>query len=472
MVVRKKEDYLENLKEYDKEKEVYYRGKRIRSFLENPVLKISALHTAKLFEIPDRGYFDENLNEEISKYFRIPKNSQDLLSRHRLIYDHTKYCNGVFNISQAIGSDALFALMITSKMLDRKKGTEYSKRIQRYYQYVSRNDLTLALAQTDVKGNRSMRPSEQEDPDLYLRIVEIKNDGIIIRGAKAHTTQSAVAEELIVIPTRAMKENEDMYSVAFAIPTNTKGLKFIIRPIDEVEGNTSAVISKKDYEFETLTIFEDVFVPWDRVFLFKEYEYAGFLANLFATYHRFTAISYRSALTDLYLGTAMLLAKANGIEEAKHVRDDILNIIIYKEIMRMSAINAAMEPILSENIAIPNSVYTNIGKLYSNENFIKVVSSFIDIAGGIIATLPSEEDINDEYLSKYIFKYLKGKYDSKERIKILKLAKELASSSFTGYLLTLMIHAEGSMEASKIGLIRDYNVQESEKFVRKILELD
>ena len=138
----------------------------------------------------------------------------------------------------------------------------------------------------------------------------------------------------------------------------------------------------------------------------------------------------------------------------------------------MSAINAAMEPILSENIAIPNSVYTNIGKLYSNENFIKVVSSFIDIAGGIIATLPSEEDINDEYLSKYIFKYLKGKYDSKERIKILKLAKELASSSFTGYLLTLMIHAEGSMEASKIGLIRDYNVQESEKFVRKILELD
>ena len=469
MVLRKKEDYLENLKEYDKEKEVYYRGKRIRSFLENPVLKISALHTAKLFEIPDRGYFDENLNEEISKYFRIPKNSQDLLSRHRLIYDHTKYCNGVFNISQAIGSDALFALMITSKMLDRKKGTEYSKRIQRYYQYVSRNDLTLALAQTDVKGNRSMRPSEQEDPDLYLRIVEIKNDGIIIRGAKAHTTQSAVAEELIVIPTRAMKENEDMYSVAFAIPTNTKGLKFIIRPIDEVEGNSSSIVSKKDFELETLTIFDNVFVPWERVFLAGEYKYAGLIANLFATYHRFTAISYRASMANLFLGTASLIAKANGIQDARHIKEDLLNIIYYKELLIMSAIASSTVPLIDEEIAIPNPLYTNIGKLYTNNHFHDVVKSLIDVAGGIIATMPSEEDMNNAEEREYIEKYLKGAVDGKERIKILKLAKELAASNLAGYLLTTMIHAEGSVEASKIALLRDYDLESAEKFVRRII---
>jgi Aromatic ring hydroxylase len=470
MVLRKMEEYLNSLRENDKHKEVYYRGKKIRSFLEHPTLNIAAKHTAKLFEFPDRGYYDETMNEEISKYFKVPRNSDDLLNRHTLIYNNTVFCKGVFNISQAIGSDALFSLMIVSKIVDRKLNTNYYEKVQNFYKYVAKNDLTLAVAQTDVKGDRSKRPSEQDDPYLYLKVSEVKKDGIVVNGAKAHTTQSAVAEELIVLPTRAMKEGEELYSVAFSIPTNTKGLKFIIRPIEELEGNTSSIISKEDYEFETLTIFENVFVPWERVFLFKEYNFSGYLANLFATFHRFTAISYRSALTDLYLGTTSLLAKANGIENEKHVRDDILNIILYKEIMRMSAIVSALKNNYQENIAIPNPIYTNIGKLYSNENFIKVVASLIDVAGGIIATLPSEEDLNNDELKAYMEKFLKGKYSGKERIKLLKLAKELASSSFTGYLLTLMLHAEGSMEASKIGLIREYNLKDVETFVENILK--
>ncbi len=462
--MRTKEDFLKSLKDGRK---VYYRGKLVDDITQHPILKIAALHASKLYEYPDRFY--EERGEKVSKYFKIPINSQDLLDRHALIYDTTLYCNGIFNISQAIGSDALFALMITAKQVDRKYGTDYYKRVEKYFEKVKKEDLTLATAQTDVKGDRSKRPSEQVDPDMYVRVSEVRSDGIVVRGAKAHTTQSAVSDEIVVITTRAMRESDKDYAVAFAVPANAPGLKMYTRPIDEIEGNSSAILSKKDYELETVTVFDNVFVPWDRVFLFREHDYAGTLAMLFATYHRFTALSYRSALINLFLGSSRLVAKVNGIENEKHVRDDIVDIILYKEILRSSAIAAAVKPVMLEGVALPNPIFTNIGKLYSNMHFHDVVKDLIDVAGGIIATLPSQEDFDSEE-GKNIIKYLRGAVDGEERVKVLKLVKELASSPITGYLLTAMVHAEGSIEASKIELFRSYDYNEAEKLVRKILD--
>jgi len=458
---------FEFLKSLEDGREVYYRGKSVENINEHPVLKVSALHAAKLFEYPDRTYRDEKYGE-VSKFFKIPRTSEDLILRHKLVYETTMFCNGIFNISQAIGSDALFALMILSRKLDKKYGTDYSRRVEKYYEEVVKKDLTLAVAQTDVKGDRSKRPSEQVDPDMYLRIVKVDSSGIVVRGAKAHTTQSIVANEIIVIPTRAMKAEEKDFSVAFAVPTNTKGLKLYCRPVDELEGNTSSILSKKDYEIETLTVFDDVFVPWERVFLFREYEFAGLLATMFATFHRFTAISYRAATANLYLGTALKVAEANGILREKHVRDDILEIIMYKEIMKMSALAAATSPRFEEEIAIPNPIYTNIGKLYSNSRFVEVLKSLVDIAGGIVGTLPSQEDL--ESSQKEVFeKYLRGAIEGKKRIEILKLAKELAASSYAGYMIALMAHAEGSIEASKLELERSYDYKEAIDLIEKIL---
>jgi aromatic ring hydroxylase len=462
--MKSKEEFLNSLVDGRK---VYYRGKLVENVVEHPVLKIAVNHVAKIFDYPDRIY-EDNKYGRISKFFKIPRNTLDLLERHELIYNSTMYLNGIFNAAQAIGSDALFALMITTKKIDKKYGTDYYKRVEKYFQGVVKEDLTFAVAQTDVKGDRSKRPSEQIDPDLYLRVVEVKSDGIIVRGAKAHTTGSIAANEIIVLPTRAMREADKDYAVSFAVPVNTEGLKLYSRPVDELEGNSSAILSKKDYEVETLTVFEDVFVPWDRVFLFREFEFAGQLAVLFATFHRFTALSYRSALTNLYLGAAIKMAEANGILKEKHVREDILEIVMFKEIMRMGAFAAALKPILDEEIAVPNPIFTNIAKLYSNSKFPETVKSLIDIAGGIIATLPSEEDLQSGY--KEIFKkYLRGAINGEERIKIIKLVKELATSNLVGYLLTVMTHAEGSIEASKLELERTYDFNEAIKLIDKIL---
>lgn len=421
-------------------------------------------HASKLFEYRERVGEDNS-----SKFFRVPRDSQDLMERHRLIYGLTMYCNGIFNISQAIGSDALFALLITSRKVDKERGTDYTRRVENYLAYVKERDLTLATAQTDVKGDRSKRPKEQEDPDMYLRITEVRSDGIVVKGAKAHTTQAAVSDEIVVIPTRAMRDNEKEYAVAFAVPAETEGLRMYVRPIDELEGNSSAVVSRQDYELETLTVFDNVFVPWDRVFLFQESKFAGQLATLFATFHRFTALSYRVATANLFLGAARLASYVNGIQNEKQVRDDMVDIIMYKEVMRATALSAALSPLIDESVAIPNPTFTNVGKLYSNAHFHDVVRDLIDISGGIIATMPSEEDLKGEG-GEEILKYLRGAVDGKERTQVLKMAKELGSSHLTGYLLTLMVHAEGSMEASKIELYRGYDFSDSEKLVRSLLK--
>lgn len=443
---------------------IYYRGERVKSVVKHPTLGIACKHAAKLYDL-DRSYHDPQLGE-ISLYYKIPRNSQDLIRRHKLIYSHTIACNGIFNITQAIGSDALFSLMLITKKIN----TKYYERVQTYYKYVAKNDLALAVAQTDVKGDRSKRPHQQEDPDLYLHVVDVNDRGIIVRGAKAHTTQSIASDELIILPTRAMREKEKDYAVSFAIPVNTEGLKLIVRPIDEVEGNPGALLSKRNYEAETLTIFDDVFIPWNRVFLFGEYEYAGPLATTFATYHRFTAITYRAAMSNLYLGAARLIAKANGIERAPHIQEDLLKIILYKEFLKATAIAAAYEPIIESEIAIPNPLYTNIGKLYANENFPGVLGALIDISGGIIATAPSPEDLENKEEKNYILKYLTGAINGKSRYEIIRLVRELTVSSFAGYSMTLMLHAEGSMQASKLALLREYDWSEAEELVEKIIK--
>lgn len=464
--MRTKGEFLSSLNDG---REVYYRGKRVDNIANHPVLKIAANHAGKLFAIEGRVVKDNDIGE-VSRYFSVPRSSQDLYSRHRLIYETTMACNGVFNISQAIGSDALFALRLVAQESDTKHGTKYGERVEKYQRKAAKEDLTLAVAQTDVKGDRKKRPHEQKDPDMYVHVNSIEKEGIVVSGAKAHTTQAAVSDEIIAIPTRAMAEEDSDYAVAFSVPASTQGLKMIVRPIDELEGNSSAVVSTRDYELETLTIFDKVFVPIERVFQLKEYEMAGPLAVTFATYHRFTAVSYRSATSNLYLGSALSMAKENGITDSPHIKDRLGEIVMYKELMRMSALAAANFPITKYGIAIPNSLFTNIGKLYSNKNFSNVLDALVDISGGIISTLPSLEDQTNPSEAKYLTKYLAGAGNGEDRAKSIRLAKELAASSQTGYMLTLMLHAEGSIEASKMALLKDADLAEPEKLVEGILK--
>jgi aromatic ring hydroxylase len=369
------------------------------------------------------------------------------------------------------------ALMVVSKALDRMDPSkEYFSRVSKFHEYVAKNDLALAVAQTDVKGDRMLRPSEQKDKDLYLRVVETRQDGIVVRGAKAHTTQGIVSDEIVVLPTRAMTEADRDYAVAFSVPANTRRLRLVARPLVEAESAMTpeeGMISSKNIEVESLTIFDDVFVPRDRVFMLREWEAAGILANLFGLYHRFTALSYRQVIAETLLGAAKIMAEQNGIESASHVREKLAHLIMYREQSRMAIRLAALDAVKDEGTGIvyPNSLWANIGKLQSNTQYMSSVQNMVDIAGGLISTMPSPEDYARKDIGPLMKKYLAGSasMSSEERMNLFRLIREL-TGSMSGILTPAMIHAEGSIAASLIALAREYDFSSSKALVGRILE--
>lgn len=468
------EDYLKSLQD---ERTIYYDGKRVKDVTKHAALSVAVRHASDLYRLQqDSDYrnltvYKSEKYGEISSFYKMPRTSQDLHNRFELIYNTTEYGRGIFNIIKAIGSDALFALMISSGKVDSETGSEYSSRVSKFYEYVVNNDLALAVAQTDVKGDRKKRPSEQSDPDMYLHIVKRDEKGITVRGAKAHTTQSVAANEIIVLPSRNMLDSEGDYAVAFAIPASTPGLSMVaetLKGTEEALSDNSLPMGRYNTEAETLTIFDDVFVPWDRVFLAGEAKFAGLTAVMFPTFHRYTAISYRSAISSLLLGISKLLAEYNGISGASHIRRDIVELIMYKESLRSAGISASTSALIDPRteIAVPNMIFTNAGKLYANERYTDIVKCAVDIAGGLAATLPSASDLDNAEVSHLLKKYLAGSGNNTEdRFKLLNTLKFIISS-LNGIMTTAMLHAEGSLEASIIELFRSYDYRSDESLAK------
>ncbi|RMF90380.1 MAG: 4-hydroxybutyryl-CoA dehydratase [Nitrospinota bacterium] len=461
---------------------VYYRGKRVSDVVKHPVLGVTARHTAQLYDFhrqefsPPLVVRERESGEEISAFYQPPLQEDELRGRGELIYQTTRQSRAVFNIVKVVGSDALFALLIATRQMDEKLGTSYHERVKRYLQHVAHGDIATVTAQTDVKGDRSLRPHQQADPDLYVRIKERRQDGIVVSGAKVHITQAPVAEEILVIPCRAMTEQDTDYAVAFAVPAHAPGLKMICRPLLEVEGAQHPLEGPRVLHnalIEALLVFDDVFIPWERVFLCGETFYAGVVANTFALWHRYSAIRYRSAQADMILGLALELAEANGVVSKGHIRRNLTALILFAEMQRMGAEMAALRATVDAGTGIvcPNPIYTNLGKLYSNAHYLEAVQALVDCAGGLAVTAPGGEDYTNPETREYVRKYLAGntRVESEKRFKLFLLARELVG--LLGGLETVtMIHAEGSIEASVIELLRSYDFRPMRECVDQLVD--
>lgn len=318
-------------------REVYVRGTRVPDVTEHADLAVAISHAANVFELAadpgTRELFTFELDGDVaSRYFEPLTSVEAIERRSRLIEEHTRRGRASLNLTKAVGTDALAGLTSVSAAIDRSEGSEYAARVEAFRSACAHADRTIVLAQTDVKGDRSLAPHEQEDPDLHVRIVERRADGIVVQGAKAHTTMAPVADELIVLPTRAMGEADADYAVAFAIPIATDGLRMICGPLPDSSASTfDRPIASRNVEIESLTVFDRVFVPWERVFMAGEWRFAVSLALTFATYHRFTAIAYKQPAAELLLGCAVLAAELNGTSGASHVREKIARLVSYRE---------------------------------------------------------------------------------------------------------------------------------------------
>lgn len=274
--------------------------------------------------------------EKINRFTHIHQSKEDLLAKQMMTRVLCHRVGGC--IQRCMGIDSLNALSVVTYEMDEAVGTDYNKRFLKFLDYFQKNDLTGNCAQTDSKGDRMKRPSEQVDPDLYLRVVETRKDGIIVRGAKLCNTVAPYADEIIAIPTRMMTDKDKDYAVAFAIPADTDGVKLLCRPGYHHKRKHLDAPAAHLGDVESFTIFDDVFVPKERVFMNgnedpKVTPYAGFLALLFAHYHRHSYTGCKPAVSEVLSSTAALVAEYNGIEKEKHVQEKLSHLIGVAELV-------------------------------------------------------------------------------------------------------------------------------------------
>ena len=422
---------------------VFSNGKQVEDVTQHKDLGIAVDHVSLDFELAEdpehrdlMTWQEPGSDSVYSRYFKTPEGSSDLLNRREMIERSTRLGSGVVLLVKEIGSDALFALDLVARQLDRQFGTEYKTRVAAFHRHCMESDLTMAVAQTDVKGDRSLLPSQQEHPDYFVRIVEERKGGIVVRGAKAHTTCAPYVDELIVLPTRALEKDDSEYSVSFAVPVNTPGLKLIASPLGAADADGFHYpVSSKHRMVDSLTIFDDVFVPAERIFLKREWQYSGVLANAFV--------------------------------------EKLTKLITYAETVRGLSLAAAHQcRVTDDGTAVPNVIYANLAKHYFASNYHQAVAWLQDIAGGLVVTGPASADLENPQTRPYIERFFGGKAGTSTelRLRAFNLVRDLTASAFGGYNQLLAIHAEGSLEAQKITILRDYDIDRCKELVRTVIE--
>lgn len=434
---------------------IYYRGERIENVATDPNLKACVDTMAVDYEMAhDPQYkdlalvYDEELGEYVSRYYHKPKDADELLKAHDLIVTSTAIADGYIPLAHDIGADALNAITITAHIMGNR---DYIDRIDAFRKYMKKEDVSACAAVTCVKGDRMLRPShpEQVHPDYYVRVVDKNDKGIVVRGAKVHITGAAYAQEILAIPCRQMIEADEDYAVAFAIPPNTKGITQVVRPF---RSSLSQLEFPNDRPMrmhtDSLIIFDDVLIPWERVFLCGEWKHAATMVYNFALLHRRTGCAYRVPMSEHLLGLGVAIAEYNGISNAPHVREKLTDLVIYVETLRSLSKAACLDFVMHGDMAVPNPVTTNIAKYHFAHNYQDVVKIIQDLAGGLLVTAPTYKDWQLPELHDSIEKYLGGSraYSTEQRLRMFDLIRRMTSAD----LETICLHGEGSPMAERM----------------------
>ncbi|MEW5912585.1 MAG: 4-hydroxyphenylacetate 3-hydroxylase N-terminal domain-containing protein [Thermodesulfobacteriota bacterium] len=419
--------------------------------------------------------------ERINRFCHVHQSPADLHKKQdmtRMICQKVGGC-----VRRCMGVDALNAVYTVSYEADRERPgeTAYHENFKQWLARFQGQDMMGCCAQTDVKGDRTKRPHQQPDPDSYVHVVERNRQGIVVRGCKLHISEAAIADEILVLPTRALLAQDSDYAVSFAVPGDWEGVKQLVT-IHNYRRRDHFPKGFDPGATDSYVIFDDVFVPWERVFLCGEHRHGGILALLFALFHRHSYSGCKPALGDLLLGTCALAAEVNGIYKAKHVGDKLAEIIKITELGYAAGFTASalakpevyipgrgMQPYGPGNY-IPNAIYCNVGRCLTGESVFHEMEMLADIAGGMPATFPYEgEFVNPEV------KDLARKYTTRcqsmspeSQAQLWRYIGDVAVSGKSGCTMFGALHGGGSPRMEKIGITSQYDIAQRKDLVRKI----
>ncbi len=460
--------------------EVYYLGEKIDSVADHPAFLPHVNAAALSYDMAQSPEFEELLTatshltgEKINRFTHIHHSHDDLVKKVKMLRALGQQTGSCFQ--RCVGFDGLNSVYSITYDIDQKMGTDYHKRLVKLLKDIQSKDLMVSGAMTDVKGNRRLSPSQQKDPDLYVHMVEKKKDGIVVSGAKAHITGAVNSHGHLVMPTSAMKVEDADYAVCFYVPVDAPGVIHIFGRQTNDTRKCACFMDQGNAEYgivggEALIVFEKVFVPWENVFMCGEYEFAYELVERFATAHRQNYGGCKTGLADALIGATYALAQVQGTDRASHVRDKLVEMVHLTETLYCCSIACSCQ-----GYALPAGSYmadpllANVTKLNVTREVYEIARLAQDIAGGILATAPSEMDWKDERVGKYVDKYMKGvaEVPTETRLRLLRLIEGMTC----GTALVESMHGAGSPQAMRIMIERQANFERKKKLAEKLAKI-
>ncbi len=477
-----REEYFESIRKLNLK--VYMFGELVENPVDHPMIRPSLNSVGMTYELANSPEYEDlmtatsSLNgAKINRFTHLHQSSDDLVKKVkmlRLLGQKTGAC-----FQRCVGMDASNAVFSTTYEIDEACGTDYHERFKKYWSEIQLSDKTVDGAMTDPKGDRSLSPSKQVDPDSYLHVVERRPDGVVVRGAKAHQTGIVNSHEVLVMPTIAMRPDDKDYAISFAIPTDTEGVFMIYgrQSCDTRKLEEGACIDLGNSEFgghEALVIFDNVFVPNERIFMNGETEFAGMLVERFSGYHRQSYGGCKVGVGDVLIGATALAAEYNGAAKASHVKDKLIEMCHLNETLYSCGIACSCEgcPTKAGNYLI-DLLLANVCKQNITRFPYEIARIAEDVAGGLMVTMPSEKDLNTPELKPYIEKYLVGVdgVPTEDRLKVLRLIENITlGTAAVGY-RTESMHGAGSPQAQRIMISRQSNLEEKKDLARNIAHI-
>jgi 4-hydroxybutyryl-CoA dehydratase/vinylacetyl-CoA-Delta-isomerase len=446
----------------DDGRETFFEGKQVFDIANHPLLGITVDSAAAGY---DRFY--DPTPGAVGAFMKVPGSAKELREQVELhetvdLLTHVTYAS----------------IMTLLTAADRIEATlpENAARIRAYVADAQKRDIRMTQCITDSKGDRGRRPAQQDDPDQYVRVVERRSDGIVIRGAKLHISAASMGHELMTIPTKSMKPDEAQYSVACMVPVNAPGVKIINTTYAPRHHDTRDFpISGRHHTPEGFVIFDNVFVPNERVFLDGNPELAGIFAHSLGLWERLGGLSSMASRYDALVGFAQLISEANGLERVGHIKEKISEMLINATLIRAS-LEAAIENchVTSDGAAFPDELYTNAGKYHGAANWSLMVRHLHDIGGGSILTAPGHADFENREVGHLARKYMgtMQSVDGLYRARLFHAIRDLTADALGGWNAVTNIQAGGGLYAQRIVSRLHYDMDRAKEIALRTAHMD
>jgi len=477
-MIRSIDEYRESLRPFTPT--VYLDGERIESVADEPRLRPGINAIGVTYEMagdpelaPLMRAVEQETGTEVDRLTQIDRTPNDLLAKLEAI---RIICRETGCAQRYLVHDGFNALYQATKRCDAELGTHYFERFRAFLIETQANGFNYGIAMTDAKGDRAGRPHQQRHEDAYLRVVEERPDGIVISGTKAIVTGAPYVHGFLVMPGRAMAPEDGAFAVCCAVPVDAPGVTIVCRPAGR-PGEAAAILSKRYAQTTGVVIFDEVFVPHDRVFLHGETAMSEHITYNYATHHRHSCIAARAGFGDLLIGASALMIDANGLdpERQTHLRESMVELIKIVEGFFATGIAASTYGVLNEaGSIVPEPVFANIGKLLMATQIYDMHRLAHTVSGGLIVALPGPDEDHNPATAGSLADVLRGHPDipARQRLTTARLLEDLTASNQGGWYSVISLHGGGSPEAMKREIWRNYPIDEKKEIVQQLIDRD